>query len=201
MGYRTATMKQRFTRASLILVCLILSSCEGFDLVGKTSLPGLSSPDEGKKFLVEALNYWVGRSKEERIRVFGAPTQCTKLNTGHEVCEWKNEKQQVAFNFDPRGVASSWSYRGEYGRFNNANHGMVKAQSVSSKPSQQATEWVHPTRAKAEYPQAILECQSQIMNDPTNTSINTVRGPISGGKVQNQVLLGECLRKNGWVQK
>ena len=184
----------------VLLASLVLSGCQGLDLIPDVS-PSGGGPEQSKKFLVDALNYWLGKPKEERVRVFGAPSQCAKVKDTQERCEWKKPTQQIVFLYDSKGIARSWSYRGDFGQFNNANHEMVKAQPVSSKPSQQATEWVHPTKAKEEYPQAMLECQSQIMNDPTNTSINTVRGPISGGKVQNQVLIDECLRKNGWVQK
>lgn len=196
-------MNKGFAIVPLLLAALVLSSCEGFDLVGKTSIVGLGNPDEGKQFLVEALNYWVGRSKEERTRVFGAPSRCTKLNTAGEICEWRNSKQLVAFNYDPEGVARSWSYRGEYGQFTNATHQMVKATAIATnqpaRKRQKATEWIHPTKTKEELDQDYYECRDVIEKDPKLAASSL--GLRSGREYVSDEALEKCLTQKGWTKE
>lgn len=88
------------------------------------------------------LNPWLGKSKEERMRMVGAPTQCITLNTGEEICDWVRrgpydfnidcppdgiygghrcqrtagrEKHHLIFRYDRQGIAHAWSYRGSGG--------------------------------------------------------------------------------------
>lgn len=90
-----------------------------------------------------SLNPWLGKSKEERIRIAGAPTQCTNLNTGEEVCDWVRRgpydisidcpadgvygghrcqrrdgqgKHHLIFRYDRKGIAHGWTYWGSGGR-------------------------------------------------------------------------------------
>ena len=90
-----------------------------------------------------SLNPWPGKSKEERIQVAGAPTQCTRFNTGEEVCDWVrrgpydvnidcpadgmygghrcqrtdgSEKHHLIFTYDRKGIAHQWTYWGSGGQ-------------------------------------------------------------------------------------
>lgn len=182
----------------VLLAALILSGCQGINLIPDVS-PSGAGPEEGKKFLVDALNYWLGKPKDERVRVFGAPSQCTRLQRAQEKCEWTKSNQQVVFLYDPDGIAKSWSYRGDFGHFNNANHQMVKAESVAAKAPQRAVEWAHPSKAGSALTDEMMNCQSKIMSDPN--SINTAQGSASGGKGPSDQQIEQCLKQNGWVRK
>lgn len=88
------------------------------------------------------LNPWLGKSKDERVKMVGAPTQCIRLNTGEEICDWVRrgpydsnidcppdgiygghrceqtaspEKHHLIFRYDRQGIAHEWSYQGSRG--------------------------------------------------------------------------------------
>jgi len=200
MGYRSHMPRRRATSLLLLLTALAWGGCDGFDLVSKTALLAPGSPEEGKKFLVEALNYWVGRSKDERVRAFGAPVRCQKLETA-EVCEWKTTRQLVAFNYDAGGIARSWSYRGEYGQFTKANHQGVKLSAAPSEKTararQKSATWVHPSKGKPELDQDYYECRGLIEKDPKLSGANFALGKdfISAEE------MAKCLKQRGWTQE
>jgi hypothetical protein len=196
-------MNKGFAIVPLLLAVLLLSSCDGFDLVGKTSLLGQGSAEEGKKFLVEGLNYWVGKSKDERMRVFGAPHKCTRVNPAGETCEWRNSKQLVAFHYDQGGVARSWSYRGEYGQFTNATHQMVKGTAIATnqpaRKRQKETEWIHPTKVQKDLDQDYYQCRDVIEKDPKLAASSL--GLRSGREYVSDESLEKCLAQKGWTKK
>ena len=90
-----------------------------------------------------SLNPWLGKSKGERVQIAGAPTQCTNLNTGEEICDWVRrgpydlnidcpadgmyggrrcrrsegvEKHHLIFRYDRNGIARQWTYWGDGGK-------------------------------------------------------------------------------------
>lgn len=149
-------------RLGIILMALLLSGCATLESVWDEEvlspyLPGVQA-DKQKKILAEGLNHWLGQPKSERIRVAGPPQGCVTLDTVGESCEWKSpwverssasatnqsratasetRYQYIAFTYDRRGIAKSWSYRGPYGQFTNSDYQLTKAQRPSS--SQLAT--------------------------------------------------------------
>lgn len=183
---------------AIALVSLIWSGCQGLDLIPAVS-PSGGGPEESKRFLVDALNFWLGKPKDERIRVFGAPSRCARLDGAQEQCEWKKTNQQVVFLYDSNGIARSWSYRGDFGGFTSGNYQRGAAQPVASKPSPQEMEWVHPTKAASELTDETMQCRSAILSDPN--SINTARGPMTGGESLSGQQLDQCLKQRGWVRK
>jgi hypothetical protein len=95
-----------------------------------------------------SLNQWLGKSKLERMQIAGAPTQCTNLRTGEEVCDWVRrgpydlnidcpaegiygghrcqradgpEKHHLVFRYDEKGMARGWAYWGSGGKRSSEN--------------------------------------------------------------------------------
>lgn len=83
-------------------------------------------------------NSWLGKLKDQRIREFGLPDSCVKLETGEEVCEWRvsgfrgsgsysggsgsshvaSYEHRVTFTYDRDHIARIWNYRGDWGQAN-----------------------------------------------------------------------------------
>lgn len=83
--------------------------------------PGVSR-DQKIREAANIFNYWLGQSKEERIRVMGKPEQCTALNTGEEMCAWTSKApQRLTYSYNG-GMATSWDYQGPLGQFTSANY-------------------------------------------------------------------------------
>jgi hypothetical protein len=82
-------------------------------------------------------DYWLGKSKDDRIKSVGPPTTCALLTTGEEVCEWRDGGMSGGgsynpafggsssvssyvhsriFTYDTNGIAVAWSYRGTWGK-------------------------------------------------------------------------------------
>jgi hypothetical protein len=68
------------------------------------------------------LNPWLGKTKDERIRRLGPPTQCAPLSNGDEACSWvQGGVQTTAIDCPPDytngghrcsgGGGSSWEHR------------------------------------------------------------------------------------------
>jgi len=116
-----------------LLTALLLTGCATAEDFWNNELLGVYAPEtlrrkqaeQAKGFLIDALNYWLGRPKSDYIRVIGAPDRCTALNTGGEVCEWSQRaprpEQRVSFTYSREGIARAWSYRGDYGQLTNAD--------------------------------------------------------------------------------
>ena len=51
-----------------------------------------------------ALNPWLGKSKDERVKQMGPANQCAKLSSGEEACEWKQS------GVSQSNVDCSWDY-------------------------------------------------------------------------------------------
>jgi hypothetical protein len=88
------------------------------------------------------LNQWIGKHRDERIKVAGLPSRCFVLETHEEVCEWIHEgmsgqsycgvnggygassswKHSVLFIYDSRRIAKSWRYNGDWRQFQRDQH-------------------------------------------------------------------------------
>jgi hypothetical protein len=100
-----------------------------------------------------SLDPWLGKTKEERVQVAGAPTQCTNLNTGEEVCDWVRrgpydlsidcpadgmygghrcrrtesaEKHHLIFRYDRKAIARRWTYWGAGGERSSGDGGAIE---------------------------------------------------------------------------
>jgi len=107
--------------AALVAGCDTTSSFWQKEVVNVYT-PGIKKAQD-KKQLVETLNYWLGKSKTERIRVVGPPFQCTPQRPS-EVCEWNAAavaSQRVSMTYDADGIARAWAYQGPYGQFTSAD--------------------------------------------------------------------------------
>jgi hypothetical protein len=81
-------------------------------------------------------DFWIGKSKDDRIRSLGPPTTCAMLTTGEEVCEWRDGGvsgggsydptfggsssvssyvHRRIFTYDQNHIAVAWSYHGTWG--------------------------------------------------------------------------------------
>jgi hypothetical protein len=76
-------------------------------------------------------NVWLGKSKDDRIRVAGPPEQCAPLQSAEEACTWRSVgidgtsvsrfvtvtswAHQVVFIYDKNGIARQWHYSGSWG--------------------------------------------------------------------------------------
>ncbi|MBI4001555.1 MAG: hypothetical protein HY348_07210 [Nitrospira defluvii] len=63
---------------------------------------------------------WIGTTKDSRVREMGIPLRCHTFKEGGELCEWNimldgGKTEIIGLQFDPKGVACQWSYRGFYG--------------------------------------------------------------------------------------
>jgi hypothetical protein len=140
------------------------------------------------------LNYWLGRPRDERIRVMGPPDRCTALQTGEDVCEWTtrgaSSGQQVTYTYD-RGVATAWSYRGTLGVFSSDNFQTGKASVSASQASSSSSEWVHPTKPKSDFTQEFTNCQNDIVKNPKS---------VYADRFVLQDLTFACMKQRGWRQ-
>jgi len=89
----------------------------------------------------ESLDFFLGKSKDERIRIIGPPNACTRLTTGGEICEWSPKassalEQHVAYSFDRDGIARGWSYRGPLGQFTHDNYHAEEKATTAAQPVQ-----------------------------------------------------------------
>lgn len=168
--------------------------------------------DREKNGLAETLNGWLGKPKNERIRIIGPPNACSGLNTGEEVCEWvtatrsvasssqssaSSSEQHVTFTYDKSSIARSWSYRGAYGQFTNADYHLGKSTPASSKQtlSEQQTEWVHPTKVKEEFSRDYYQCQTDAQRDPKAGVMG------AGSTLLLPTVIQKCMEQNGWVER
>jgi hypothetical protein len=88
-------------------------------------------------------NQWLGKTKDERIKIAGPPDKCATLSDGGEVCEWSSGgvsgggsysahtgygsssvsswQHRRIFTYDPNHIAIAWSYQGNLGQRSSHN--------------------------------------------------------------------------------
>ena len=94
---------------SLVLLVLVSSSFQGCILIATR--------------MDANLNPWLGKTKDERMKVIGPPDRCVPLNAGGEVCEWftygvfqgVSNEHHVIYTYDRNSIATEWNYRGDLG--------------------------------------------------------------------------------------
>ena len=186
--------------AVILIACLLLGGCVAAEDFWEKEIQAVYTPDslreKNKRRMAETLDYFLRKSKDERIRVIGAPDKCTGLNTGEEICAWtakaSSSEQHITYTYDKDGIARSWSYRGALGQFTNANYHLAPSTSASSdQPAPQPqTGWVHPAKAKEAFSQDYLECQTDLSRDP---------------KAQQRIAMyveyaiESCMKQKGWI--
>ena len=195
--------------AMLALATAILCACTQTEKFWDKEVVGVYAPghmrDKEKARLGESLNFFLGKSKDERIRIIGTPNSCARLDTGEEACEWMPKassarEQHVTYVFGTDNIARAWSYSGPLGQFTNADYLQASSRPVSaSQPAQaQGTKkgWFHPTKSvgehSPEFAQDYFECQNKLAHDPKAQSSLAIY-------VEYQI--ESCLREKGWVEK
>ena len=116
----------------VVVIAALLAGCDMTSSFWQKEVVNVYTPgikkEQDKKQLVETLNYWLGRSKADRIRVVGPPFQCTPQRP-NEVCEWSAAaaaSQRVSMTYDADGIARAWAYQGPYGQFTSDNPGLKR---------------------------------------------------------------------------
>jgi hypothetical protein len=199
--------QERKAECPLYVVFLVLAvgGCTAVENFWRTEVVNVYAPkysrEKDRAQLVDSLNYFLGKSKEERIRVVGVPNQCVPLKQGWETCEWVPKtsgiEQQIAYTYNSEQVAMAWSYRGPLGQFTDANASPVMEPPQASPlaaPSRNAGNhgWVHPTKGPDTFPEEYFACQNALRND-------------SGAKQQPsanaEYAVRKCLREKGWAEK
>ena len=84
------------------LLCIVGSGCVG-EKVASVKEDPIRDNREAQ------YDKWVGKTKSDRIRAIGMPSQCLPLKNGGEACEWRSVQPGVIFTYNHYGVASCWS--------------------------------------------------------------------------------------------
>ena len=184
----------------ILIASLLLGGCVAVEDFWEKEIQAVYTPDslreKNKRRMAETLNYFLGKPKDERIRVIGAPDKCIVLNPGGEICEWKpkasSSEQHITYTYDRDSIAKSWSYQGVYGQFTNANYHLAQSTPASSNQSapQQQTGWVHPAKAKEAFSQDYLECQTDLHRDPKAQQ---------GMAMYVEYAIESCMKQKGWI--
>jgi hypothetical protein len=185
---------------STLLILLTLTGCAALQEFWDKEFVQVYAPEASRDQKIRDLgnifNYWLGRSKEERIRVIGPPDQCTTPNAGQETCEWSSRGasagQRLTYSYD-QGIATAWAYHGPYGQFTSANYQMKPSKAASSQTaSPSSTDWSHPTKPKSEFSQDYYQCESDIVRNP--------KIHIADKFILQDAVFG-CVKQKGWVPR
>jgi hypothetical protein len=182
-----------------------LVGCSAMETFYEKEILGVYAPEklkqkqsaEGRAFLVDSLNFYLSRSKEDRVRVFGPPSQCTSENPAGETCLWKTANQLIAFAYDRDGYARSWAYEGPQGQFTSQDAPaapLPRAQPVG-KPKE--SEWVHPHKPEGAFMPDLNDCQlsaTQAQQDQKNFTSRSGAYPVM------EEDLDRCLKEKGWIK-
>jgi hypothetical protein len=122
-----------YPRSDIITIAIVVLS---------TVLPGCVlrelMQERQREEITTKLNMWLGKTKDDRIRRVGSSTQCAKLNSGEETCDWVfrgvannslycsqdgvckgggggSWENHTIFTFDQDGIAREWNYWGSWG--------------------------------------------------------------------------------------
>jgi len=189
----------------ILIASLLLGGCVAVESFYEKEIQAVYTPDtlreKNKKRMAETLDYFLGKPKDERIRVIGAPDKCMALNQGGEICEWKpkasSSEQHITYTYDKDSIATSWSYQGVYGQFTNANSHLAPSTPTSSTQSapqqpapQQQAGWVHPAKAKEAFSQDYLECQTGLHRDPKAQQAMAM---------YVEYAIESCMKQKGWI--
>ena len=95
---------------AILLIGLMLAGCgvmEAYTDVGRAIF---QSKEERKTQQGARLNKWLGKTKTDRIQAVGFPDQCSALQNGGELCEWRFDQGEtrVLYTYNSNGVATAW---------------------------------------------------------------------------------------------
>ena len=158
--------------------------------------------EKDKARMGESLNYFLGKSKDERIRVIGKPDACSQYNTGEEACEWtpkasSSGQQRVVYTYNRDGLARAWSYSGPLGQFTNADYLQATSKPVSStQPATQVKKgWYHTSKGlddgSSEFSRDYFECQNKLAQGSRGT----------GMAMYEEYGIEKCMKDGGWVHR
>lgn len=122
-------------RSAFQVLVVLATVAVGLEVAGCSTVGQIN--EEHYSQLSGNLNQWIGKHRDERIKVAGPPSRCFVLETHEEVCEWIHEgmsgqsyygvnggygassswKHSVLFIYDSRRIAKSWRYNGDWGQF------------------------------------------------------------------------------------
>lgn len=184
----------------ILIASLLLGGCVAVEDFWEKEIQAVYTPDslreKNKTRVAKTLDYFLGKPKDERVRVMGAPDKCMALNPAGEICEWKpkasSSEQRITYTYDKDSIATSWSYQGILGQFTSTNYHLAPSTPTSSTQSapQQQAGWVHPAKAKEAFSQDYLECQTELQRDP---------------KAQQRIAMyveyaiESCMKQKGWI--
>lgn len=121
-------------RSAFQVLVVLATVAVGLEVAGCSTVGQIN--EEHYSQLSGNLNQWIGKHRDERIKVAGPPSRCFVLETHEEVCEWIHEgmsgqsyygvnggygassswKHSVLFIYDSRRIAKSWRYNGDWGQ-------------------------------------------------------------------------------------
>ena len=104
------------------------------------AIPGCLFHDPSYSQLIDQrFNAWLGKSKDERMRIAGPPERCAPLQSSEEACVWESKgiegssvtkfvtvsswMHQVVFIYDRQGIARAWHYSGSWGERSSGDKG------------------------------------------------------------------------------
>lgn len=189
----------------LALLLFFLAGCSAMETFYEKEILGVYAPEklkqkqsaEGRAFLVDSLNFYLSRTKEDRVRVFGPPSQCTSLGPAGETCLWRTPTQQIAFAYDREGYARSWAYEGPQGQFTSQDAPMVPLPRPQPVGRPKESEWVHPHKPEGAFMPELNDCQlsaTQAQQDQKNVTSR------SGASMIMEQDLERCLKDKGWIK-
>lgn len=83
----TPSRRLRFTNCTAFSF-LFLSACAFAAVLGLSGCAGLQAHRLRQKYYDEMMGY-IGKPKDAYVQTHGAPSDCTPLDAGGEVCTWK----------------------------------------------------------------------------------------------------------------
>ena len=200
------TLKSMQQVVVLSTLTLLLGGCTEVEKFWDKEFVEVYAPghmkEKDKTRLGESLNYFIGKSKDERIRVIGKPDACSKYETGEEACEWTPKsasagQQHVVYTYNREGFARAWSYSGPLGQFTNADYLQAASKPVSSpQPATQVKKgWYHTSKglddSSNEFSREYFECQNKLAQDSKG----------SGMAMYEEYGIEKCMKDGGWVHR
>jgi hypothetical protein len=120
----------------ILVIAVFMSGCEALQQFWDKEFVAVYTPgslrEKQKTRMAGTLNYWLGRSKDERTRIIGPPQECVSFNKTEELCEWRiargggsasaPETHSFTYTYNQDHLARAWTYRGDYGQFTSAEY-------------------------------------------------------------------------------
>lgn len=184
---------------------LFLVGCSAMETFYEKEILGVYAPEklkqkqsaEGRAFLVDSLNYYLSRPKDDRVRVFGPPSQCTSASPAGETCLWRFPTHQIAFAYDRDGYARSWAYEGPQGQFTSQDAPIAPLPHAQPVGKLKESEWVHPHKPEGAFVPDLNDCRLAAAQAQQDQKTVTSR---SGPNMVMEQDLEPCLKDKGWIK-